>query len=320
MSLGRAIWRSLRPRQWVKNVLLFGGLAFTGRWHAATSGGGIRELINWADLGVALAAFAVFCLLSSGGYLVNDLHDIEADRSHPKKCLRPIASGALSYQAAVLLALGCFAVALTGAWFLALRAEATLAFGYCALLYLVLTNAYSFLLKNIAIVDVLSIAVLFVVRAVAGCWVMPEPPSPWIIVCTLFGALFIALCKRRGELAASDPENLGETRAVLRKYQTAHGYSEALLDQMIQMAGTAVILSYSLYTFVRPMELNLVSERYGLMFTIPFVVYGVFRYLYLVHKRDIGQDPERIFTDPSMLVSLTLWGVVMLTVTRGRGL
>lgn len=316
-----ALLRSLRPHQWVKNVLLFGGLAFTGRWHQATSGAGAGAVLDWSAIGHACLAFAVFCMLSSAGYLVNDIRDREADRLHPQKKHRPIASGAVSVRLAAVLAVVLFAVALGLAWLLSYRAGAapeTHLFVLTALAYLVLTNWYSFALKQYVLVDVLTVAILFVLRAVAGCFVIPEPPSPWIIVCTLFGALMMALCKRRAELVALVGETGTSTRDVLSKYQSTEGNGVVLVDQLIQTAATATILTYAMYTFSRPREIGMVGEQMGLMATIPFVVYGVFRYLYLVHKRDIGQNPEQLFRDVPMLLDLAVWAAVVLFVTRGR--
>ena len=313
-----SVIRALRPHQWIKNILVFGGLAFTGRWHSATSGQGLRELLNWVDIGHACAAFAIFCALSSAGYLINDLHDLEEDRQHPQKRNRPLASGAVPQSLGWAMALVLFIVALIGAVLLSRRGGDTVWFGYTALAYAALTNAYSFRLKQYVIVDVLCVAVLFVLRAIAGCFVIPEPPSPWIIVCTLFGALFMALCKRRGEMVALKDTTGTSTRPVLAKYQSTHGHPTDLLDQMIQTAATASILCYAIYCFVRPVEIGMPQEQAGLMFTIPFVVYGVFRYLYLVHKADIGQNPERLFVDRGMILNLLAWGLAVVFVTRGR--
>jgi 4-hydroxybenzoate polyprenyltransferase len=318
LSLPRAMWKALRPHQWVKNILVFGGLAFTGRWHEATGGTAMARPVSWHALGHACAAFAIFSLLSSGGYLVNDLRDREADRQHPTKCRRPIASGALPVSLARLAAALLFVVGLGWSWALSQRGGGTRGFLTTAVAYVLLTNGYSFGLKKFVIVDVLCIAVLFVLRAVAGCWVIPEQPSPWIVVCTFFGALFIALCKRRGELVAMG--DAGDTRSVLAKYHTSEAHAALLLDQMIQVAATATILTYSLYTFFRPTEIGMKQEQSGLMLTIPFVVYGVLRYIYLVHKRDIGEKPERLFADQGMLINLAAWAITVVYVTRGRNL
>lgn len=317
-SLAPALIRSLRPHQWVKNILVFGGLAFTGRWHQATSGGGFHELFNWVDIGHAVAAFAIFCALSSAGYLVNDIHDLEEDRQHPQKKQRPLASGAVPVSLGWATAAVLFIAALVGSVLLSRRGGDTVWFGATALLYAALTNAYSFKIKHWVIVDVLTVSILFVLRAIAGCFVIPEPPSPWIIVCTLFGALFMALCKRRGEMVALMATSGSSTRPVLAKYESLQGHPTDLLDQMIQTAATATILCYAIYCFVRPVEIGLPQEQEGLMFTIPFVVYGVFRYLYLVHKADIGQNPERLFTDRGMILNLLAWALTVVFVTRGR--
>jgi len=317
-SLAAAIIKALRPHQWVKNILVFGGLAFTGRWHELTSGAVSHRTEEGHAVAAAVAAFVVFCALSSAGYLVNDLRDREADRQHPTKRHRPIASGQVSPTLAVAMAVALFVLALAWSVVLSRRGGDTRAFLYTALAYCLLTNAYSFYLKNMVIIDVLSIALLFVLRVMAGCWVIPEPPSAWIVVCTFFGALFMALCKRRGELLQAGAN--GESRAVLAKYHTDEAHEALLLDQMIQMSGTATILCYSLYTFYRPYEIGATAEQGRLMFTIPFVVYGVFRYLYLVHKADIGQNPERLFADRGMLVNMALWAATIVFLTRGRDL
>lgn len=330
-SVPTALVVSLRPHQWIKNVLVFGGLAFTGRWHEATSGGGVGGLLNVPDIARAVAAFAVFCAISSAGYLVNDIRDVAADRAHPVKCRRPIAAGEVSIGLANFTAAVLFVGALLAAWALSTGREGTEFFVATAIAYAGCTVAYSFYLKHLVLIDVLSIGALFVLRAVGGCYVIPSPPSPWIIVCTLFGAVFIALCKRRGELVAMGDEENGKTRKVLRKYLAPDGPPASLLDQWINIAATCTILTYAMYTFVRPMEIRLQAaahvtaetvlasyEQTGLMFTIPFVVYGVLRYMYLVTKKDIGQSPERLFTDRAMLLNLALWAVVVLCATSGR--
>ncbi|MBI5832404.1 MAG: UbiA prenyltransferase family protein [Armatimonadetes bacterium] len=315
-SLVVALLIALRPHQWVKNVLVFGGLAFTGRWHELTSGVASRRPEEGHAVAAAVAAFVIFCALSSAGYLINDLRDRESDACHPTKCRRPIAAGEVSQALAIITAILLFAGALVWSVLLSRRGGDTQAFLWTAVGYAVLTNAYSFYLKNLVIIDVLSLALLFVLRVVAGCWVIPEPPSAWIVVCTLFGALFMGLCKRRGELLQAGAK--GVSRAVLAKYHTDEAHEALLLDQMIQMSGTATILCYSLYTFYRPIEIHATAEQGRLMFTIPFVVYGVFRYLYLVHKADIGQNPERLFADRGMVINMILWAATIVFLTRGR--
>lgn len=330
-SVPAALLKSLRPHQWIKNVLVFGGLAFTGRWHEATSGGGAGVILNLPDIARAVAAFAVFCAISSAGYLVNDVRDVEADRAHPTKCRRPIAAGEISLGLANLTAGLLFGGALLAGWLLSTSRQGTGYFIVTAVAYAVCTVAYSFFLKHLVLIDVLAIGMLFVLRAVGGCYVIPEPPSPWIIVCTLFGAMLIALCKRRGELVAMAEEENGKTRKVLRKYLAADGPPAGLLDQWITIAASCTILTYSMYTFVRPLEIRLLTggqltaesmvasyEQFGLMFTIPFVVYGILRYMYLVTKKDIGQSPERLFTDRAMLINLAIWAAVALWATSGR--
>ncbi|HIE52667.1 MAG TPA: decaprenyl-phosphate phosphoribosyltransferase [Armatimonadetes bacterium] len=293
-----ALLLSLRPQQWVKNILVFAGIAFTGRW-------------NWADGRYALGAFLVFCALSSAGYLVNDVRDLESDRQHPQKRHRPLPAGEISVPVVLVLAALLTAGSLGGAWVLS-RHEGALFFGLTAGTYAAVTLGYSFYFKSKVIVDVLTIAGLFVLRAVAGCVVIPVAISPWIVICTLLGALFLALCKRRHELLL-----LGEntpTRTVLREY------SPQLLDQMIAIVCACTIMSYSLYTFTAEAVRQHAGEQPWLMLTIPFVIFGVFRYLYLVYRRDIGGNPELMFTDKQMILNILLWMLLVLIITRSRQL
>ena len=313
-----ALLKAMRPHQWIKNVLVFGGFAFTGRWHQWTSGVASQRTPAVDALILVCYAFVIFCCISSAGYLVNDIKDVEADRKHPDKCHRPIASGDLPVPVAIVAAIVLFAIGLGWAAYLSQRGGHTSYFGCSALFYAALTVWYSFQLKSLVIIDVMTIAAEFVVRVIAGCWVIPEPPSPWIVTCTLFGALYIALCKRRGELIAIGDQV--DTRPVLAKYHSDQAEESYLLDQMIMMAGAGTIITYSLYTFFRPLELGQQGEYGKLMFTIPCVVYGVFRYLYLVHKQDIGQKPERLFLDRGIILDLLLWGAIILGVTCGRTL
>lgn len=276
---------ALRPDQWSKNLLVFAGLLFG------------LQLGNPAAVGRAIAAFAIFCVLSGVVYLINDVLDREADRLHPLKKHRAIASGILTVNAALLAAavLGC--VALAAAWWL------NRPFGLCATAYLALLTVYSGSLKHVVILDVLTIAVGFVLRAAAGALVIEVPISQWLLVCTILLALFLALAKRRQEivlLADGAPSH----RRILDEY------SPYLLDQMISVVTASTFLSYAFYT-MSPETI----EKFGtswLGITIPFPLYGIFRYLYLVHKRQGGGSPsEMLLNDKPLLACVALWALTV---------
>jgi 4-hydroxybenzoate polyprenyltransferase len=275
----RAAWLvALRPKQWSKNVLLFAGLLFAAKLGDAT---------RWLE---AFAAFAAYCLASSAAYLVNDVRDAEHDRAHPVKRRRPIAAGELSERAALVLAAGLAA----GAFALAG------ALGPWSVLFLsgflALQAAYSLGLKHVVLIDVLAIGGLFVLRAAAGAEAVNVRISPWLLVCTALLALFLALAKRRAELVLVGAEET-PGRPVLE------GYSLALVDQLVSVVAASTISSYALYTFTaRPSK--------AMMATIPFVLFGVFRYLYLIHRRDLGEEPELVLlTDPQTLLCVVGWAV-----------
>jgi 4-hydroxybenzoate polyprenyltransferase len=277
----KAIIEELRPRQWVKNAIVFAGLIF------AQKVSDVRLSL------IAVAAFVLFCALSSSVYLVNDLGDLERDRRHPVKRLRPLASGRLPIGVAWGIA-PILALAGLGLSF-ALRWE----FGLFALAYFLLNLAYTYWLKHIAIVDVMSVAIGFVIRAVAGAEAIAVMISPWLLICTIFLALFIALAKRRHELLVLEA-GAGDHRASLAQY------SPYLLDQMIAVVTASTVISYVLYT-VWPDTVAKFGTT-NLVYTTPFVIFGIFRYLYLVHQREEGGAPERIpLTDAPMLINLALW-------------
>jgi 4-hydroxybenzoate polyprenyltransferase len=266
---------ALRPRQWPKNLLVFAGLIFAAEYD---------EPAKW---GAAVAAFAAYCAGSSAAYLFNDVLDAQEDRRHPLKRSRPVASGALPARRALVIA--CV---------LAIAALVVMAsFGWQSLLYmagfLALQAAYSLLLKRLVLIDVMTIAALFVIRAAAGAEAVDVRISPWLIVCTALLALFLALAKRRGELVSTD----GAGRAVL------DGYSFALVDQLVSIVAACTIVAYSLYTFEA-------REGSAMMATIPFVVFGLFRYLMLMHRQDLGEEPENVLlTDVPILVTVALWAL-----------
>ena len=290
----KALVVSARPKQWTKNLIVFFALFFTAgeAWSLDTPD--VAVSFVWR----AVAAFAIFSTLSSAVYLINDVLDVDRDREHPRKKLRPIASGALSTSTAWLSA------AVLGAVGLGLAFVLEPIFGLVALAYLALMLGYSATLKNFILLDVFSIAGGFVLRAVAGAAVLQVPVSPWLYTCTGLGALLIALSKRRSELVIAG-DGAGKQRETLETYTTP------LLDQFIAIVAPSTLLAYTLYTFTAP---NL-PDNSSMMLTIPFVAYGLFRYIYLVHSRDLGENPEDILiTDVPLIVSMVLWLATAATV------
>ena len=304
------ITRAVRTRQWAKNALLFGGFVFAGRLRAAP------ELL-WGELSRVLLAFGCFCALSGLAYLLNDWLDIERDRLHPTKKNRPLASGRISKRGALILMGVCAFVALFCAALVVIFEPRAWGFPVAAATYFALTVAYSLRLKHEVIIDVLSVAAGFVVRVVAGCLAIPVAISPWIIFCTFNLALFVALNKRRAELVDLGHET--GTRAVLK------GYTAPMLDTLIAVAAGLTIISYSLYTFSYSFNaphtsaLGALSNTPLLMTSIPFVIYGVFRFLILAHSSAVGGEPEQMLRDKPLLINGVLWAfwVTMLTILPG---
>ena len=295
MSLPRALLVSLRPHQWTKNLVVLAALAFS------------KHLFDDPDaVGRACVALAIFCTLSGAVYVVNDLADLERDRLHPVKRARPIASGALPVPAARAAAAALFGLGLVAAWALGPG------FFLCALAYLALNLAYSFGLKNVVILDVLAIAIGFVLRAVAGAVAIQVVFSEWLIVCTLLLALFLALAKRRHELVTL--EDAAAHRSILAEY------SPYLLDQMIAVVTASCLTAYAFYTLAPETIAKYRTDRLAL--TIPFVIYGIFRYLYLVHRKEQGGSPsDLLLADRPLLASVALWAaVVVLIVYTAPGL
>jgi 4-hydroxybenzoate polyprenyltransferase len=280
--------RELRPWQWTKNLIVLAGLVFAHRLRAP------------GDLERALGAMLALCLLSSAGYVLNDLCDRERDRAHPRKQHRPIASGQLSVRAGWGLALGLAALGLAGAF--AVGRE----LGWVALSYFAVSLLYSFVLKRVVLLDVMTIALGFVLRAVAGVAALrPRPElSPWLLVCTFFLALFIAVGKRRHERLTLS-EEAARHRATLTEY------SPQLLDQLVPVVTGATILAYAIYTISPATPQHAPSSR--MVLTIPFVTYGIFRYLYLVYHRGSGGAPsELLLRDGPLLIDVALWGATIL--------
>jgi 4-hydroxybenzoate polyprenyltransferase len=301
-----ALIRLARPKQWVKNVFVFTALIFS-----RTTGPGGDKISAITDLGAiteSLIAFACFCLASSAIYFFNDYRDVEEDRRHPVKRNRPLAKGDLPRWAGIA---GLFACA-GGAIGVALASLGAVTAAVIAT-YLVLNLMYSAGLKHVVIIDVLIIAAGFVLRILAGAAAIQAMPSTWLILCAITISLFLGFTKRRAEVVLLG-DKAHEHRRVL-----AH-YSTAFLDQMISVATAATVVCYILYT-VDERTVELVGSRL-LVFTVPFVLYGIFRYLYLVYHAEAGGDPTRtVFTDVPLLLTGAGWGALCVTVIIfGRGI
>jgi 4-hydroxybenzoate polyprenyltransferase len=286
------MWRDLikvaRPGQWLKNSVVLAALVFAG------------ELGQPGNLELALAAAALFCLLSSAIYTFNDLFDREKDRRHPLKKNRPLASGRLGVSTAVTFGIVLAAIGLAGAWWMNWK------FFLVALVFVVLNLVYSAALKNIVIVDAMTVALSFVLRAYAGALAIDVPASKWMLINTLLLALFLSFGKRRHELVFLDADATAHRRILSR-------YSPYLLDQLIGVTTASVVVMYMLYSFSPEVSEKLGTEN--LFLTIPFVVYGVFRYLYLIHKEEQGGSPTRVLiTDKPILITVSLWLLTVLAV------
>ncbi len=283
--------RAMRPRQWIKNAFVFTALVFSAD----------RLWTQPDKLGITFAAFAVFCLTSSAIYLVNDLVDIEKDRAHPRKCHRPLASGKLSPTIASIAA-GLFVVVSLAA---AMLIDPDGGFLIVLLSYVVIQGLlYSYWLKHVVILDILVIAAGFVLRTVAGAVVLDIVITSWLLVCMGLLAVFLGVGKRRHELVLLE-QGASDHRRILKEY------SVPMLDQMMSIVTASLIMAYSMTTFSAP---AVPQEPYPvLMITIPFVVYGIFRYIYLIYQRDGGGSPEElVLKDLPLAVSIMLWGLMVL--------
>lgn len=280
--------RLARPGQWIKNGVVLAALVFAGA---------IRDT---AKAELAFAAALIFCLLSSAIYTYNDLIDRNKDQAHPLKKDRPLASGAVSPTAAivmiiVLLAAGLFAAQLLNPNFLLV-----------AVIFVAVNLMYTLLLKNIVILDAMTLALSFVVRAYAGAAAIDVPASKWMLINTLLLALFLGFGKRRHELVLLDNDAHTHRKSL-------SNYSPYLLDQLIGVTTASVVVMYMLYTFSTEVSQKLGTEN--LYITIPFVVYGIFRYLYLIHRKSEGGSPTRVmFADKPLLITVTLWLVAVILI------
>ncbi len=279
-----AILRALRPKQWTKNALLFAALIFAERY---TDLDAVRHV---------LIGFALFCMISSSGYLVNDLRDVEADRLHPQKKHRPIAAGTVSVPMAWLLAALLMVVGIGGAF------QLNTGFGLTAASYLVVTLTYSAFFKHTVVLDVMLIATGFVLRAVAGAEAIPVVSSPWFLTCTAFGALFIGFSKRLAEIRA-----LGDAAGAHRKILDE--YSVPMLEQFISIMTGCAIISYALYAVDS-------GQGPAMMLTVPFVIYGILRVMYLVEKGDGGAPEMMLLRDRPLQLCLILFGTTAVLAMR----
>ncbi|HEY6095109.1 MAG TPA: decaprenyl-phosphate phosphoribosyltransferase [Gallionellaceae bacterium] len=285
-----SLLRLMRPHQWIKNAFVFTGLLFGHAWH------------DPALVTKVLLAFAAFCLISSTIYILNDIIDVEQDRHHPKKRLRPLPSGQLS----VTLAAGV--AVLLGLTSLALAIAASMIVVWIVLGYAVMNVAYSLYLKHVVILDVFIIATGFMLRILAGTLGVGVPPSQWLLLCGLMVTLFLGFTKRRAEILA-----LSEDKAAHRK--VLEHYSPVLLDKMIVVTASGLIMSYSLYT-MNPDTIRIHGTA-NLIYTVPFVMYGVFRYIYLLHHQARGGDTAKdLVRDPHLLIVVVGWlAATMLLIT-----
>jgi 4-hydroxybenzoate polyprenyltransferase len=275
------IIRAIRPKQWIKNTVVFAALIFSQR------------LFDAYSLITSFFAFSLFCLLTGSVYLINDIMDTEDDRRHPYKKRRPIASGKLKISTAVTTAVIMAIFSLGMSLYLDLR------FGIITLVYFVLNIAYSKYLKHVVIIDVMIISLGFVLRAIGGAVVIDVEISPWLIICTTLLALFLGFGKRRHELVLLK-ENANEHRPILDEY------SPYFLDQIIAVLTASIVVTYAFYTMSDKVQAKLQTTHLNL--TIPFVLYGIFRYLYLIHQKNRGGNPTSLlFTDKPLLINILLW-------------
>lgn len=282
-----ALIKTMRPRQWTKNIFVFAPLVFD------------KQLFTFDSFKHTLAAFLVFCLLSSTVYIFNDLLDVEADRKHPTKKNRPIASGQLKPFQAIAALIIFILILIPASLFI------SEGFAIVALIYLLINLAYTKWLKFIPLIDVFTIAACFVLRVIAGATsITVEQFSPWLYVVMSLLALFLGFGKRRAELAALNSQ-ANSTRPVLEEYNLP------FLDQLMTIVITGTIISYSFYTFLAPVP----GEGHAMLFTIPFVFYGMFRYLYLVQVKNIGGAPEDVLlADRPLQAAIALWGLSIIII------
>jgi 4-hydroxybenzoate polyprenyltransferase len=287
------VLRAMRPGQWTKNAVVAAALFFA-------IGDKAQSLDLFSAVIKTVLAVAAFCLVSSGVYVFNDIRDRDADRRHPEKRFRPIAAGRVPVRDAVVLSFFLLIIGMGLATCLHIN------MGLIVLSYVALQAVYSLVLKRVALVDILVIATGFVIRALAGGLALSVPVSPWLLMCTFLLALFLGVCKRRHEKVQVGATEQGQ-REALDKYDTR------LLDQLVAITSSSTVLSYAIYTLSPETVEKFGTAALGL--TIPFVVFGVFRYLDLVYRQQLGDRPEKILlTDVPILINLAAYGIALLCI------
>ena len=282
----------MRIQQWIKNFFIFAALIFSG------------NLFILKDFLLTTAGFILFSLLASGVYIFNDIIDIEHDRNHPLKSHRPLPSGKLSKSIALISSLVLILLSITVSFILKTQ------FAVILLIYLIINVWYSYHLKNVVILDVMTIAAGFVLRVVSGAVIIDVPTSEWLIICTILLSLFLGFSKRRHELIILE-NSANSHRSVLQDY------SPYFLDQMIGIVTATTVMSYALYTISEETIRKFGTKN--LIYTVPFVLYGIFRYLYLVHKKEKGGNPTKLMlTDIPLLLNVILWIIVAIIIIYGN--
>jgi 4-hydroxybenzoate polyprenyltransferase len=283
-------FKLLRPKQWVKNLFVFAALVFS------------QHLFDWEYAKLSLMAFVLFSATASIIYILNDIVDRDRDRAHPKKRHRPIASGAIGLPSAISTGIIIFAIVVPTTFGLPVK------FGLCLALYFVMNISYSFFLKEMVLIDVFVIAIGFMLRVVGGAFVIGVPISSWLILTTMFLSLFLAVAKRRGELVMQgNKEAGGHTRKVLEHY------SIEFTEQLCTICAAGFVISYALYT-VSDRTVKMFGTE-NLILTTPFVLFGVFRYLYLLHKKNLGESPtEIVLTDVPMILNFIAYALAMFAI------
>jgi 4-hydroxybenzoate polyprenyltransferase len=290
--LAKEIFISSRPQQWIKNLFIFAAIIFS------------QNILNISLLGKTIVAFISFCLLSSSSYIFNDIQDVEEDKSHPLKSKRPLASGRLKKSHAL------FSFGFLGFLGLALAASLNWPFLLISLIFFFLQVAYSLWLKHVVILDVFVVAAGFLIRVVAGGLAIKVTLSSWLLICGTLLALFLALSKRRHELVLLSKE-ASEHRPILEEY------SPYFLDQLIAVVTASIVVAYCLYTISEETVAKFGTSN--LIFTVPFVLYGIFRYLYLIHRKFEGGSPETlIIKDKPLLIDIFLWIVTAVLILYAR--
>jgi 4-hydroxybenzoate polyprenyltransferase len=284
--------RLIRPKQWIKNLFVFAALVFS------------HHLFEWDFAKSSLIGFALFCATASTIYIINDILDRDRDRLHPKKKHRPIASGNISVPSAISMAFIIFGIAVPVVFNLPYK------FGFCLAFYFVMNLSYSIFLKDVVLVDVFIIAIGFMLRVVGGAFVIDVPISSWLILTTMFLSLFLAVAKRRGELVMLETQLEQGKKSSESTRKVLEHYSIDFAEQLCTICAAGFVISYALYT-VSDRTVKIFGTE-NLVFTTPFVLYGIFRYLYLLHKKNLGENPtEVVLTDIPMILNFIAYAIAM---------